>query len=121
MRWDVIAWLQVLGLGYAWAAAQGTTSGPEWAWWLGITIISGWAIARWVRRDHFMHGFWAGLSMAVVATLVQWLMHSTGATWTWSASWTWMIPVMWLVLAVWMGAMSWLIGRFMGRPAAATA
>src|SRR5260221_5352537 len=69
MKWGVVLELSVPGLAIGLAVVFGMGETPMWVLWGLLRILTSLWIARWVRRKHFAHGFYAGSISAGVAVL----------------------------------------------------
>ena len=69
MKWGVVLELSVPGLAIGLAVVLGMGEAPMWILWALLRLATALGIARWVRRKHFAHGFWAGSLGATSAVL----------------------------------------------------
>ena len=69
MKWGVVLELSVPGLAIGLAVVFGMSEATMWVLWAVLRLLSALGIARWVRRKHFAHCFYAGFLSAAVAVL----------------------------------------------------
>jgi hypothetical protein len=69
MKWSVVVELSVPGLAIGLAVVFGMGEAAMWVLWALLRLATALWIARWVRRKHFAHGFWAGFLGAAAAVL----------------------------------------------------
>ena len=60
MKWGVVLELSVPGLAIGLAIVFGMGEGTMAILWILLRLLTALAIARWVRKKHFAHGFCAG-------------------------------------------------------------
>lgn len=60
MKWGVVVELAAPGLAIGLAVVFGMGEGAMWILWIVLRLLIALAIARWLRRKHFAHGFCAG-------------------------------------------------------------
>lgn len=69
MKWGVVLELSVPGLAIGLAVVLGMSDATMAILWIALRLLTALAIARWVRRKHFAHGFCAGSLGGGVAVL----------------------------------------------------
>ena len=70
MKWGVVLELSAPGLAIGLAVVYGMSEGAMWVLWIVLRLMIALALARWVRRKHFAHGFCVGALGAGGAVLL---------------------------------------------------
>lgn len=70
MKWGVVLELSAPGLAIGIAVVFGMGEGAMWILWVVLRLLIALALARWVRRKHFAHGFCVGALGAGGAVLL---------------------------------------------------
>jgi uncharacterized protein YneF (UPF0154 family) len=77
MKWGVVLELSAPGLAIGLAVVHGMGEGTMWVLWIVLRLLIALALARWVRRKHFAHGFSVGALGAGGAVLLALAMYGT--------------------------------------------
>jgi cell division protein FtsX len=77
MKWGVVFELSAPGLAIGLAVVYGMGEAAMWILWIVLRLMIALALARWVRRKHFAHGFCVGAFGAGGAVLLALALYGT--------------------------------------------
>ena len=70
MNWHLIFRLSLLSIVMGFASVLGLTRSYEWLVWLCVGLMCAWQFAKKTREELFLHGFYVGIFIGLIATAV---------------------------------------------------